>query len=126
MTAAWCAICTKADDATGTSPRSAGLYPGESKQDLLDALCRRLGVPTQPVGVGSSLPSDVFEVLAERAGVPKGSMPEIGEAVAGAAGLVWTADCDSRGTLSGGGSTVTREGLVVINKALDRMGIRPR
>jgi hypothetical protein len=45
-------------------------------------------------------------------------MPQIGEALARKAGLTWTSDCDSRGTASGGGSTVTREGLDVINKAV--------
>ena len=120
MPTSWCGFCTNTDGAVNSS-RSSGLHPGESKQDLLNALCGRLGLPTYPVGVGSSLPSEVFEALAETTGVPKGSMPEIGEAVAKAAGLDWTADCDSRGTLSGGGSTVTREGLAVINKALDRL-----
>lgn len=120
MPPSWCATCSKTDSVVNSS-RSSGLHPGESKQELLDALCLRLGLPTHPIGVGSSLPSEVFEVLAETAGVPKGSMPEIGEAVATKAGLPWTADCDSRGTLSGGGSTVTREGLVVINRALDKL-----
>lgn len=94
---------------------------GEVKQEQLDRLCRQLGIPSVRVGVGSSLPSHVFEAAARQCGVQVGSMPEIGEALAMKAGLSWTADCDSRGTVSGGGSTVTREGLDVINRAVAKL-----
>ncbi len=48
-------------------------------------------------------------------------MPETGEAIAQKAGLTWGPDCDSRGTISGGGSTVTRDGLEVMLKSLRRI-----
>jgi hypothetical protein len=68
--------------------------------------------------VGSSLPSDVFETAARRFGVAVGSMPEIGEGLAVKAGRSWSSDCDSRGSLSGGGSTVTAQGLEVMNRSI--------
>ncbi|GGB90011.1 hypothetical protein GCM10011314_32340 [Knoellia flava] len=114
----WCSTCRGHDEGAFGGGRGTALHGGQVKQDQLDRLCRQLGIPTVRVGVGSSLPSHVFEEAARQCGVPRGSMPEIGEALAARAGLSWTADCDSRGTVSGGGSTVTREGLDVINRAV--------
>lgn len=48
-------------------------------------------------------------------------MPEIGEAIARKAKLPWTASCDSRASRSGGGSTVTAEGLEVMVRALRKL-----
>lgn len=84
-------------------------------------MCRVLGVPTEPVGVGSSLPLHVFDEAARQPGVPGGSMPEIGQRIAAKAGLTWGPDCDSRGSVSGGGSTVTREELRVLVDALSKL-----
>lgn len=97
---------------------STGTTEVTSKQDLLNDLCEALGLPREPIGVGSSPPSRVFEAAARAAGVRVGSMPEIGEAIAARAGLDWGPDCDSRGSVSGGGSTVTREGLAAMVKAV--------
>jgi hypothetical protein len=121
MTAAWCAICTKSDQTIAASPSSSGFWHGQSKQDLLDQLCEQLGLPHHRVGVGSSLPSAVFDELVRRFQVRPGSMPEVAEAVVRLANLDWTAGCDSRGSISGGGSTVTREGLEVLVKAVARL-----
>lgn len=121
MPRSWCGICTKADSGVTVRTGEYGFHGGESKQDLLDKVCRLLRIPTEPVGVGSSLPSHVFEEAARQVGVPSGSMPEIGERIAARAGLEWGSDCDSRGSLSGGGSTVTREGLRVLARALGRL-----
>lgn len=117
----WCGICLKLDGGLPSRVGEYGFHGGQSKQELLDSLCRLLGVPTEPIGVGSSLPSHLFDRAATRAGVPHGSMPEVGEAIVRKAGLTWGADCDSRGSLSGGGSTVTREGLDVMIQALRRL-----
>lgn len=121
MDAAWCAICTKADDASGSRAGEYGFHGGRSKQDLLDAICDQLGVAREPIGVGSSLPSHVFHTMAAKVSVPRGSMPEIGQAVAERAGMAWGPSCDSRGSSSGGGSTVTIEGLQVLERALARL-----
>ncbi|MCW2671783.1 MAG: hypothetical protein JWP14_372 [Frankiales bacterium] len=88
------------------------------KQESLTRLCRLLGLPALSIGVGSSVPSEVFDEMVRRFGVPDGGMPEVGEAVALKAGLQWDAACDSRGTLSGGGSTVTAPGLARLVQAV--------
>lgn len=118
----WCATCNGADTAA-TSGRSinTGFYGGETKQDLLNELCDALGLPREPIGAGSSLPSLVFEAAARRAGVAIGSMPEVGQAIAEKAGKRWTAQCDSTGSPSGGGSTVTAVGLRVVIDSLGRL-----
>lgn len=121
MTRAWCATCTRTELAATSRTGEYGFHGGRSKQDLLDDVCDLLNIKRQPIGVGSSLPSDVFEAAARQAGVRVGSMPETGEAIANKAGIIWGPDCDSRGTISGGGSTVTREGLEVMFKSLRRL-----
>jgi len=47
------------------------------------------------------------------------SMPEIGRAIAEKAGLRWGSDCDSTGSISRGGSTVTAVGLRVMINSLE-------
>lgn len=120
MNPEWCATCLGTDSTT-TAGDTYGYYGGQTKQDLLDELCDALGIPREPVGRGSSLPSHVFDVAADRTGVARGSMPSIGRAVADKAGLTWTADCDSTGSLSGGGSTVTAAGLRILISAVGRL-----
>lgn len=114
----WCAVCQKTDHGDIGAPRNYGYYGGQSKQDLLNLVTDQLGMPRETVGVGSSLPSTVFDTVTKRFDIPNGSMPEIGEALAAKAGRPWSADCDSRGSLSGGGSTVTAQGLEVMNRAI--------
>lgn len=115
----WCAFCTHSEAVAPASRFGEyGFHGGETKQDVLNELCDLLGLPRESVARGSSLPSHVFATAAQRAGVPFGSMPEIGEAIAQKAGKEWGPDCDSRGTLSGGGSTVTLIGLRTVVDAL--------
>lgn len=92
-----------------------------TKQTSLDYICRRLGLPKMLVGdPGSSIPVDMFHGAAAQFGIdPSGQMPVVGERIALAAGLEWTADCDSRHTKSRGGSTVTRTGMRVLAQAVD-------
>ncbi|MCO7237925.1 hypothetical protein [Aeromicrobium sp. CnD17-E] len=89
-----------------------------TKQDVLWEICEALDLPKMSVGVGSSLPSEVFDAAARQFGLPSGSMPEVGESVARKAGLSWPADVDSRGSVSGGGFTGTLEGLKIMRDAL--------
>lgn len=53
-------------------------------------------------------------------------MPEIAETAARAAGITWSPDFDSRGSRSGGGSTVTHEGMVQLNRAIAKLESRRR
>jgi len=97
-----------------------------TKQEALNRLCLILGAEPMELSTGSTIPAEVFYLAARRAGVaPEGSMPEIGEAVAHAAGLVWGTDCDSRDTPSGGGSTVTLVGMNRLIDALERLKPAP-
>lgn len=123
MTVEHCAMCRPPAGYVPPTSRTGvgGFYGGQSKQDLLTALCEELGIPNEPIGAGSSIPSHVFELLATKTGVSASSMPIIGEAVAQRAGIAWTADCDSRGSVSGGGSTVTADGLRVVLKAYRKL-----
>ena len=115
----WCGVCSSAPESSGgTRVGSSGLQGGETKQDVLDDITDLLGLPRQVVSVGSSLPSDVFAEAARRVQVPSGSMPEICEGIVRRAGHPYSAAFDSRGTVSGGGSTVTLEGVQAMRRAL--------
>ena len=118
---AWCSVCNKSPDAGSSRLQSSGFHGSETKQDVLDDICRILGIPKRAVSVGSSLPSDVFSVAARQAGVSNGSMPEVCEAIVLKAGLTWSSSFDSRGSFSGGGSTVTLEGIQAMRKALAKL-----
>ena len=111
--------CYPCHEATSsTTPARGAVCGGQSKQASLSALCDLLGLPGMSIGVGSSVPSELFDALSNRFQVAPGSMPEVAEAVAGKAGLSWDEICDSRGTLSGGGSTVTLAGLQQLTRAV--------
>ena len=114
----WCGTCSGADDSPRSGSGSYGFHGGETKQDIVNDICDVLNIPRQVVSVGSSIPSSIFATAARRVGVPLGSMPEIGEAIVRRAGQSWSSTYDSRGTVSGGGSTVTLEGLQAVRQAL--------
>ena len=118
MDPATCALCSPIADSGISRSGSYGSHGGETKQDVLDDITRMLSLPRQTVSVGSSLPSDVFIAAARRVGVGIGSMPEICEAIVRKAGHYYSASYDSRGSISGGGSTVTLEGIQAMRSAL--------
>ena len=99
------------------------------KQESLDALTELLGLEPMLVGdPGSSIPSELFYAIGRTFGIElNGQMPLMGEAIARAAGLDWPYSidlpaaerCDSRETPSGGGSTVTRLGMVRLREAVE-------
>jgi hypothetical protein len=99
-----------------------------TKQDVIDSTSERLGLRSFRTSVGSSVPKDYFVAVADALGlnlIPEEmSMPEMGRAIVEAAGLVWDNQCDSTGTPSGGGSTVTLEGLERIESAVLRRTAR--
>lgn len=120
MDPAWCATCSKTDDTVSGRASTASFHGGELKQDVLNDITDLLGLRRYvlPPGGGSSLPAEVFDVAARRVGVAVGSMPEICEAIVLKAGYTYSTSYDSRGTLSGGGSTVTLPGIQAMRKAL--------
>lgn len=114
---AWCGTCSGTDlDTRGL--QQARRYGSESKQEVVNDICDLLDIPRQSVSVGSSVPSEIFRCAAQRIGLPDGSMPEVAEAIIVRAGHGWSAAYDSRSTISGGGSTVTLEGLQAMRSAL--------
>lgn len=92
------------------------------KQDYLDILTDLLDQPRFriPTGNGSSLPAYAFQAAARLAGVPYRNMPEAAELVIQAAGLQYDySRYDSRQTQSGGGGTVSREGIATLVHAVE-------
>jgi hypothetical protein len=120
MDPTWCATCSETDDALSDRVSATSFHGGERKQDVLNDITDLLGLPRYilPPGGGSSLPSAVFDAAAHQAGVPTGSMPEVCESVVRKAGHAYSPSYDSRATNSGGGSTVTLEGIQALRKAL--------
>lgn len=120
MDATWCATCSKADDTVNVRAATSSFQGGELKQDVLNDITDMLGLRRYvlPPGGGSSLPSEVFEAAAGRVDLPARSMPEICEAIVLKAGHTYSTSFDSRGSISGGGSTVTLQGMQAMRKAL--------
>lgn len=91
------------------------------KQDYLDQLTELLDQPhfVIPPGNGSSLPAYAFQAAARLARVNYQNMPQATEAVILAAGLPYDyGRYDSRRTRSGGGGTVSREGIAALVEAV--------
>ncbi|HEY5979184.1 MAG TPA: hypothetical protein VIT41_06055 [Microlunatus sp.] len=95
---------------------AADPHGGRSAQLLFDDLCALLDIPRYFGGPGAA-PSRVFSAAAARADVAEGSMPEVGEAIATKAGLVWGPSCDNRHSREHG-TVVSREGVGVVVQAL--------
>jgi hypothetical protein len=117
MDPAWCGDCRRMTQdirARGRTPVAGG----DTKQDVLWRICDLLGLDRLTIGQGSSVPAEVFEVICARFGIATGSMPEVGERLVRRAGLTWSEACDSRSSLSRGGSTVTKTGLDQMERAL--------
>jgi len=94
---------------------------GNGMQAQLDRLCRQLAIPMAKVGADGSLPVEVFAAAAKSCGVKAGTMPETSALIAGKSGLKWTPACDNRSTAKGTATMLTREGLVVLNKAVAKV-----
>ncbi|TCJ21667.1 hypothetical protein [Nocardioides jejuensis] len=118
MNPEWCGTCLKIDDSGTGQSGSYGWHGGETKQDVLNDLCDILGIKRLATSNGSSLPTEVFQEAASQVGVAGGAMPEVTERIIRKAGMPYSADYDSRATKSGGGSTVTLDGMQALRKAL--------
>lgn len=116
----WCASC-RGDDDRALSPAGGRNVFGNGMQAQLDRLCRQLSIPMAKVSADSSLPAEVFAAAAKASGVKAGTMPETSASIATKAGLKWTPACDNRATSKGAATMVTREGLVVLNRAVAKV-----
>jgi hypothetical protein len=93
----------------------------ETKQELIDAICRLLNIGPYPVGLGSTEPAQFFREVAGRLGVDlsgASTKPEIAKKIVEAEGFEWDEKCDSTSSISGGGSTVTAFGLLRLKQAV--------
>lgn len=118
---ATCLVCTPTPKRTIQPGRNVGCtrtrtYTGAlSKQDMIDQVTDRLALPTFSVSTGSTEPLDFFLAVHDRFGL---TTPSPATKINLAAEVVTLADgawepgvCDSTGTDSGGGSTITAEGM---------------
>jgi len=92
----------------------------ESKQDVIDDIARLIDRPARRVSTGSTEPktvlTDILDVLARE--LPK---PELAEFIARGGGEGWDSSCDSRLSPSGGGDTVTIQGLRRVRDSVKRI-----
>jgi hypothetical protein len=113
------AVRSGSDAAMGPDPEpvpvpSRPLLDAMSKKELVTAICAEIGVADVGIGPGSTEPKAVFTSIVDRLDLPLDrSLPKTGlaEAIARRAGLSWGPSMDSRATPSGGGDTVTADGL---------------
>jgi hypothetical protein len=126
----WCGLCSPRPGPISTKapvtraargPRTAPDQTLTRKQDCLDSLTFLLGIDELRVGLGGTLPVELFQELARRYRAPRGSVPETAEAVAAAAHVAWDEDCDDRDPLSDGSGTVTVRGLLRLIDAVKRL-----
>jgi len=83
----------------------------KTKKDILNSFNDLLGLNLE-IGKGSSVPSALFKATARVARVSEvGQMPIVAERVVKKAGLTWGREHDSTHSRSGGGGTVTFQGL---------------
>lgn len=99
---------------------SAGRVWFVSKEDEIAAIAAMVGIPSPGIGVGSSVYKALFDAVCARFGLNAGgTMPQQAQRIVTAANLPYRSDWfDSRLTHSGGGSTVTLEGLKAIRRAV--------
>ncbi len=87
----------------------------ETKQDVMNDVCRILGIQQFRVSTGSTEPRAFFEAVCDQIGMPiKATMdkPALAQRIIEGSGQVWKANYSSRG------STVTLTGLKAVKVAV--------
>ena len=91
----------------------------ETKADILDDICQLLGLDGFQIGIGSSIPRQFYsEVCTSFDLSDTGNSVDVSRRITQAAGLEWPDSADSAQTPSGGGGTVTLEGLQRVRQAV--------
>lgn len=90
----------------------------ESKQDVVDEVRQTQNLTPLTLGRGSSIPREFFEAIAREMGLAiHTSMPQYARAIVEHGGITWRDEFSSESSTSGGGSTVTYEGLCAVRDA---------
>lgn len=91
-----------------------------TKAAEISEIARLAGIADPGPGVGSSVYKALFDGICQRFAIDAaGTMPQQAQAIISAAKLPYLADVfDSRLSASGGGSTVTLEGLKALKAAV--------
>lgn len=87
-----------------------------SKEELVAAIARHLGISPPPMSTGSTEPKQIFVAVNRQLGLgldDRLSKPDLARAIVESAGYSWAPDYESRG------STVTAAGLVAVLKAVE-------
>ena len=87
----------------------------EAKQDVINEVNDRLGLPAAKVSNGSTEPREFFERIVELLGIPAPAQvdkPGLARCIVEGAGFQWLPEFESRG------STVTLPGLRAVRKAV--------
>lgn len=92
------------------------------KNEIVDAILAALGLPAIGETRGSTGYKDalieavrIFDLDLDQ----DATKPELAQAIAAHAGIEWLPEYDSRGTASGGGSTVTVPGWLAVQEAVE-------
>ena len=90
-----------------------------TKQDLIDEICKHLGIPSFPISTGSTEPKEFLLAVADQLGITGLSVgmdkQELGKLVVEASGELWLPDYDSTG------GTITKEGLLAIKASVFKL-----
>lgn len=92
------------------------------KQDVMDEISEISGIPRYRATVGKSVPRAFFDDLLQRYGLgPEPRMVDCARSLVFAAGLRWPLTGDSTAKPSGGGGTVTLDGLLAMLAAVSEL-----
>lgn len=86
-----------------------------TKKEVIDEISNLLGVALPPLSTGSTESREIFEVINRELGLgiyDASTKPEFAREIVERAGIVWSPDCESRG------STVTLNGLQLVLDAV--------
>jgi hypothetical protein len=98
--------------------------PRQTKEELATEIERLLNMSHHPFSTGSTEPRSLFEDVAIALGMTPSrevTKVQLAQQIAEAGGQPWDDSCDSRHTPSGGGETVTAEGISRVLAACQRL-----
>jgi hypothetical protein len=117
-----CGLCSPPAPASGNlgSTRRASAQ-ARSKQELMNEISDTLGISRVRASTGSTDPRVFWDAVANAVGVERQTTKTAtARLVAESAGLAWPPGADSSDTGSGGGGTVTAQGLAIVLTAVRR------